>query len=103
MSDFAGDDCFFPVALGEMPRAMAAEIHCSTFVAACMENLEYAMDGAPPVCKQRVVKLRSELEKVRKMVEVHVRRHFNTPAEHSGEGSTALLLSNMNIGLAAKA
>ena len=89
MSELAGDDFFLPVAMGEMPRAMPAEIQCSTFVDALMENLEYAMNGAPLVCKQRVVRLRSKLEKVWKIVKVHVRRHFNTPAEHSGEGSTA--------------
>ena len=35
--------------IGETPRAMPAEIHFGTFVAALMETLEYRIEGAPPV------------------------------------------------------
>ena len=48
-----------------------------------METQEYGMEGAPPVCKQRFPTLRSELEQVQKLVEVYLRRHFDTLAEHS--------------------
>ena len=43
---------------------MPAEIYFVTFVAALMETLEYGMEGASPVCKQRIATLRSELEQV---------------------------------------
>ena len=66
------------------------------FVAALIETLEYGMEGAPPVCKQRVATLHSELEQVQKLVEAYLRRHFNTLAEHSVK-VRQLLLSNMNI------
>ena len=69
-----------------------------TFVAALMEILEYGMEVAPPQCKHRVATLRSELEQVQKLVEVYLRRRFNTLAEHS-VNVRRLLLSNMNIGL----
>ena len=42
--------------------------------------------------------MRSELEKVQKLVEVYLRRHFNTLAERSVK-VRQLLLSNMNVGL----
>ena len=42
--------------------------------------------------------MRSELKKVQKLVEVYLRRHFNTVAERSVK-VRQLLLSNMNIGL----
>ena len=77
---------------------MPAEIHFAAFVAALIETLEYGMEGAPPVCKQRVATLRSELEQVQKLVEVYLRRHFNTLADHSVK-VRQLLPSNMNIGL----
>ena len=77
---------------------MPAEMHFATFVAALMETLEYGMEGAPPVCKQRVATLRVELEQVQKVVEVYRRRHFNTLAEDSVE-VRQLLLSNLSIGL----
>ena len=85
-----------PVALGETPRAMPAEIHLATFLAALMETLEYGMEGAPPVCKQRVVTLRSELEQVKTLVEVNLRRYFNPMAEHS-VNLRQLFLSHMII------
>ena len=56
------------------------------------------MEGAPPVSKKRVATLCSELEQVHKLVEVYLRRHFNTLAENSVK-VRQLLLSNMNIGL----
>ena len=77
---------------------MPAEIHFATFVAALMETLEYGMEGAPPVYKQRVATLSSELEQVQKLAEVYLRRHFHTLVEHSVK-VRQLLLSNMNIGL----
>ena len=77
---------------------MPAEIRFVTFVAALIETLEYGMEGAPAVCKQRVATLRSELEQVQKLMEVYLRPHFNTLAEHSVE-VRQLLLSNMTIGL----
>ena len=77
---------------------MPAEIHFATLVAALMETLEYEMEGAPSVCKQRVVTLRSELEQVQKLVEVCLRRHVNTLAEHSVK-VRQLLRSNINISL----
>ena len=43
MSEFAVEDFFPPVAIGETPRAMPAEIHFATFAAALMETLEYGM------------------------------------------------------------
>ena len=98
MSEFALEDFFPPVAKGETLRAIPAEIHFATFVAALMETLENGMEGVPLVCKQRVATLRSELEQVQKLVEVYLRRHFNTLAEHSVK-VRQLLLSNMNIGL----
>ena len=55
----------------------------ATFVAPLMETVECGMEGAPPVCKQRVATLRSELEQVQEPVEVYLRRHFNTLADHS--------------------
>ena len=88
MSEFGVEDFFTPVAIGETPRAMPAEIHCATFVASLMETLEYGMEGAPPVCKQRVAPLRSKLEQVQKLFEVYLRRHFNSGGA-LGEGSTA--------------
>ena len=48
-----------PVAIGEAPRAIPAEIYFAAFVAALMKILGYDMEGAPPVCKQRVAMLRS--------------------------------------------
>ena len=63
-----------------------------------MGTLEYGMECAPPVCKQKVVTLRSELEQVQKLVEVCLRRHFNTLPEHSMK-VRQMLLSNTNIGL----
>eukprot|EP00904_Undaria_pinnatifida_P006574 jgi/Undpi1/3046/HiC_scaffold_15.g06422.m1 len=98
MSEFALEDFFPPVAKGETLRAIPAEIHFATFVAALMETLENGMEGVPLVYKQRVATLRSELEQVQKLVEVYLRRHFNTLAEHSVK-VRQLLLSNMNIGL----
>ena len=77
---------------------MPGEIQFATFLAALMETLEYGMEGAPPVCKQRVATLRLELEQVQKLVEVYLRHHFSTLAEHSVK-VRQLLLSNMNIGL----
>ena len=63
-----------------------------TFVSPLMKALEYGMEGAPPVRKQGVDTLRSELEQVgAEMVEVYLRRHFNTPAEHSVKGRQLLL------------
>lgn len=62
-----------------------------------MKTLEYGMEGAPAVCKQKFATLRSELEQAQKLVEVYI-RHFNTLAEHSAK-FRQLLLSNMNIGL----
>ena len=55
----------------------------ATFGAALIESLEYGMESAPLVCKQRVATLRSELEQVKKLVGVYLRRHFNTLAGHS--------------------
>ena len=98
LSEFAVEDSPPPVAIGETPRAMPAEIRFVTFVAALMETLEYRMEDAPAVCKQRVATLRSELEQVQKLMEVYLRPHFNTLAEHSVE-VRQLLLSNMTIGL----
>ena len=94
-SEFAVEDYFHPVAI-EAPRAMPAGIHLATFVAALMETLEYGVEGAPPVCKQRVATLRSELEQVQKLVDVYLRRYFHTLAGHSMK-VRQLLLSNMNI------
>lgn len=45
-SDFAVDDFFPPVALGETPIAMPPEIHFVTFVAALVETLEYRTERA---------------------------------------------------------
>ena len=56
------------------------------------------MESAPPVRKQRVAKLRPVMEQVQKLVEVYLRRHFNTLAEHWVK-VRQLLQSNMNIGL----
>ena len=97
MSEFAVEDYFPPVAKEETPRAMPADSHFATFVAALIETLEYGMEGAPPVCEQRVATLRSELEQVQKLVKVYLRRHFDTLAEHSVK-VRQLPLSNMNIG-----
>ena len=49
---------------------MPAEIHFATIVAALMKTIEYGVQSAPPVCKQRVATLRSELGQVQKLVEV---------------------------------
>ena len=98
MSEFAVEDVFPPVAIGETPRAMPAGIHFAPFVVALIETIEYRMEGAFPVYKQRVAAPRSELGQVQKLVEVYLRRHFSTLAEHSVK-VRQLLLSNMNIGL----
>ena len=70
MSEFAVEDPPPPLAIGETPRAMPAEIHFATIVAALMKTIEYGVQSAPPVCKQRVATLRSELGQVQKLVEV---------------------------------
>ena len=57
--------------------------YLATFVAPLMETQEYGMEGALPACKQRVPTMRSELEQVQKLVEVYLRPHLNTLAEHS--------------------
>eukprot|EP00904_Undaria_pinnatifida_P006716 jgi/Undpi1/3174/HiC_scaffold_15.g06548.m1 len=98
MSEFAVEDVFPPVAIGETPRAMPAGIHFAPFVVALIETIEYRMEGAFPVYKQRVAAPHSELGQVQKLVEVYLRRHFSTLAEHSVK-VRQLLLSNMNIGL----
>ena len=52
-----------------------------TIPRALMKTLEYGMEGARPVCWQRVVTLRSEFEQVQKLVEVYVDRQINTLAD----------------------
>ena len=64
----------------------------ATFVASFMETLEYGMDGASPVCKERVAISRSEVEwDTQKLFEVYLRRHF-TLGEHSVNVRQLLLL-----------
>ena len=75
------------------------EADLSTFVAPLMQTIGYDIEGDPPVCKQRDVTLRSELEQVKNLVEVYLRRHFITRAEHSVKVRHLLLLSKMNIDL----
>ena len=58
----------------------------ATFVAAFLATLEYGMEGAGAVCKNRVLQnrvrtLREELEQPQKTVEVYLRRHY-TPLLH---------------------
>ena len=82
MSEFAVEKNFRFVAIGETLRVMPAVIPFATFVAALVETLKYGIEGAPPVCKQRVSTLRSELERVQTLVEVYLPHHLNTLAEH---------------------
>ena len=98
MSEIAVEDFFHPVAIRETLRAMPAEVLLATFAAALIETLENGIKGAPPVCKQRVATLRSELEQVQELVEMYLRRHFHTRAGHSVK-VRQLLLSNMIISL----
>ena len=70
LSEFAVEDFFPPVLAGETPVAMPVDFHFATFVAVFMETLEYGMEGAQAVCKNRMSNLRGELEAVQKLVEV---------------------------------
>ena len=82
LSEFAVEDFYPPVPAGEEPVAMPADVHFATFVAALLATLEYGMEGAQAVCKNRVRTVREELEQVQKMVEVYLRRHYKTLLQH---------------------
>ena len=69
---------------------MPAEIHFATFGAALMEALEY---GLRPHASRGLLRVRSELDQAQSLVEVYLRRLFNTLAEHS-VNFRQLLLSN---------
>ena len=91
LSEFAVEDFFPPVPAGETPLAMPAAVHFATFVAAFMETLEYGMEGAQAVCKNRSSNLRGELEAVQKLVEVYLRRDFGNLTPYSAKVRELLL------------
>ena len=94
LSEFAVEDFFPPVPAGETPAAMPADVHFTTFVAAFTESLEYGMEGAQAVCKNRVSNSRSELEAVQRVSGGLPPAPFQQPHPALGQGSRAAIKSN---------
>ena len=99
LSEFAVEAFYPPLAAGQAPASMPAQVHFATFVAAFLATLEYGMEGAQAVCKNRVRTLREELE-LQKTVEVYLRRHYTTLLHHKDK-VREVLLTAMNGGLKA--
>ena len=76
-------------------------VHLVTFVAAFFATLEYGLERAQAVCKNRVRALREELEQVQKTVEVYLRRHYTTTVLNYKDKVREVLLTAMNGGLKA--
>ena len=98
LSEYAVEDFSPPVPAGETPLAMRADAHFATFVAVFMETLEYGLEGAQSVYKNRVSDFRGELEAVQKLVEIYLRHHFSNLTPYSAK-VRELLLKAINGGL----
>ena len=90
-----------PLPAEQVPVGMPAELQFATFVAAFLATLEYGMEGAQLVCKNRVGILREELERLQKTVGVYLWHHFKTLMELKGK-VCEVLLTAINGGLKAR-
>jgi len=98
LSEFAVEAFYPPLPAGQEPVDMPAEVHFATFVAAFMATLEYGMEGAQAVCRNRVRTVREELEQLQKSVEVYLRRHYKSLLDHKDK-VREVLIAAMNVGL----
>ena len=75
LSEFAVENFYPPLPAEQEPVGMPAEVHFATFLAAFITTLDYGMDAAQAVWKNRVRTVREEREQMNKTVEVYLRRH----------------------------
>ena len=98
LSEIAVEYLYPPLPTRQEPVGMPAEVQFATFVAAFLATLEYGMEGAQELCKNRVHTVKEELEQMQKTVELYLRRPYNTPLDHKHK-VCEVLIPDMNVGL----